>query len=247
MKDFVSAAACVFGAFPLLLRPGVRRYVLVPLAVNVLLFASAIAWGAATVGDLADRLSARWGWAEWLVWLLWPLFIAVVLLVSFFLFSVIANLLAAPFNGFLAAAVERSLTGRAPEDSGRTLLAELAAGLRAEAIKFRYFLARAIPLLLLFLIPVVHMAAPAVWALFGAWMLALEYLDYPMGNRGLLFPETRAALGRRRGLALGFGAAVLLLTLVPVINFVAMPVAVAAATRLWVEHLGPEAPLRHIA
>jgi CysZ protein len=90
-----------------------------------------------------------------------------------------------------------------------------------------------------FIIPVVQVAAPFIWVVFGAWMLALEYLEYPMNNHGRLFPEVRQALRQRRGLALGFGAAVLLLTLIPVVNFIAMPVAVAGATKLWVERLRP--------
>ena len=78
-----------------------------------------------------------------------------------------------------------------------------------------------------------------LWVLLGAWMMALEYLEYPLNNHGRLFPEVRALLRQRRGLALGFGGAVLLLTLIPVLNFVAMPVAVAGATRLCVERLRP--------
>lgn len=237
MAEFLAGPGYALAGFRIVLRPGVRRYLLLPLLINSLLFAAAISFGAGLVGDLSRELSAQWAWAEWLVWLLWPLFIVVVLLVGFFFFSVLANLLGAPFNGFLAAAVERSLTGRSPPDSGRGLAGEIAAAARSELRKLGYFVLRAVPLLLLFLIPVVQLAAPLVWVVFGAWMLALEYLDYPMGNHGMLFPQIRAELRRRRGLALGFGAAVLLLTLIPVVNFIAMPVAVAGATRLWVERL----------
>ena len=61
-----------------------------------------------------------------------------------------------------------------------------------------YFLLRAIPLLLLFFIPVVNIAAPFIWAAFGAWMLALQYLDYPLGNHGIDFSEQRRAPCRPR-------------------------------------------------
>jgi CysZ protein len=229
----------VIDGFRLILRPGVRLYVFVPLLINALLFAGAIVFGAGAVGDLSSQLSSQWAWADWVVWLLWPLFIAVVLLVGFFFFSVIANLLGAPFNGFLSEAVERSLTGTAPPGSGLTLPGEIVEALRTEAGKFLYFGSRAVPLLVLFLIPFVQVVAPFLWVLLGAWMMALEYLEYPLNNHGRLFPEVRALLRQRRGLALGFGAAVLLLTLIPVLNFVAMPVAVAGATRLCVERLRP--------
>jgi CysZ protein len=239
VTEFFAGPGYVMDGFRLILRPGVRLYVFVPLLINALLFAGAIVFGAGAVGDLSSQLSAQWAWAEWVVWLLWPLFIAVVLLVGFFFFSVIANLLGAPFNGFLSEAVERSLTGAAPPGSGLTLPGEIAAALRTEAGKFLYFGSRAVPFLLLFLIPFVQVVAPFLWVLLGAWMMALEYLEYPLNNHGRLFPEVRTLLRQRRGLALGFGGAVLLLTLIPVLNFVAMPVAVAGATKLCVERLRP--------
>jgi CysZ protein len=68
-------------------------------------------------------------------------------------------------------------------------------------------------------------------------MLAVEYLDYPMGNHGLSFSEQRRRLRRRPMLSLSFGAGVLLLMLIPGLNFLAMPAAVAGATALWVDRL----------
>jgi CysZ protein len=94
-----------------------------------------------------------------------------------------------------------------------------------------------IPLLLLLVIPGVNLFAPLAWALFGAWMLAIEYADYPMGNHDYYFAQEKALLAKHRPLALGFGGVLLVMTLVPVLNFLAMPVGVAGATALWVERL----------
>jgi CysZ protein len=88
----------------------------------------------------------------------------------------------------------------------------------------------------------VNIAAPVVWMLFGAWMLAISYVDYPMGNHGLGFPEQRRRLRERRYLALGFGGAVMCALAVPVVNFLVIPAAVAGATALWVERLGAPRP-----
>nr|MBP8024433.1 EI24 domain-containing protein [Chromatiaceae bacterium] len=68
-----------------------------------------------------------------------------------------------------------------------------------------------------------------------AWILALEYLDYPMGNQGLGAREIRRRLRGRPVLSLGFGAATVVLTMIPLVNFIAMPSAVAGATALWVK------------
>ncbi|MGH8248207.1 MAG: sulfate transporter CysZ [Gammaproteobacteria bacterium] len=246
MRALALGPRSLVAGFKLLFRPGVRRYVLVPFMTNVLLFTGAFVYGAGLIGETIDWLTRQWTWTEWLAWILWPLFLIIVLAVLFFCFSIVANLIAAPFNGYLAREVERSLTGTSPSENERrdSLLAEFTSALRSESTKFAYFLIRALPLLLLFVVPLVNAVAPLVWILFGAWMLALEYLEYPMGNSGMLFSEVRSRLGSQRALTFGFGISVLVLTLIPVLNFVVMPVAVAAATKLWVETLRPEARLQ---
>jgi len=86
---------------------------------------------------------------------------------------------------------------------------------------------------------VINLAAPVLWVVFGSWLLSLEYFDYPMGNHDIVFGEEKRILRERRGIALGFGGGVMIMTSIPIINFIAMPVAVAAATLLWVEQLQP--------
>jgi CysZ protein len=100
-----------------------------------------------------------------------------------------------------------------------------------------YFIAWAIPFLVLFLIPGVNLAAPVLWFIFSAWMLALEYADFPMGNHNIMFPQQRRTVAKKRFLNLGFGSAVSVATMTPILNFLVMPAAVAGATALWVEQL----------
>lgn len=238
--QFIRGAGYLIRGIGLMQKPGVRRFTAAPLGINILLFSALIYFGAEAFGRLIDR------WVPdsvaWLQWLLWPLFALAALAVVFYLFILAANLVAAPFNGFLSEAVERRLIGppgkSLPAESrpgiGR-LIREAGASLIREMRKMLYYITRAIPLLVLFFIPVVNVAAPFLWIVFTAWMLALEFLSFPMENHGLDFHRQREALRRRPGLALGFGAAALLLTLIPVVNFLAMPAAVAGATAMWVE------------
>jgi len=92
-----------------------------------------------------------------------------------------------------------------------------------------------VPFLLLFLIPGINLIAPFTWLAFSAWMLAVEYADYPMGNHGLRSDEQKQRLGNKRLLSLGFGGAVTVATMIPVVNFLVMPAAVAGATAMWVK------------
>lgn len=242
MQAGFSDGVRAFGAgFGLLNQPRVRRFVIIPLLVNMLLFATVIAYGASELKQFINWLQIEittgwWRWLDWIVWLLWPVFIAFSLLLVFFTFSILANLVAAPFNGFLAAAIEKHLTGTTPDDGGnlKQLPAEITKALSGELRKLGYFASRALPLFLLFLLPVVNIAAPLLWLLFGSWMLALEYMDFPMGNHGLTFPAIRQRMSGHKRAAFGFGLTALLMSMIPVVNFIVMPVAVAGATRLWV-------------
>ena len=211
-----------------------------PLVINICLLATVLYVAAARVDALSERVE-HWlpGWLDWLSWLLWPLFIFAALLLIFFGFSVLANLIAAPFNGLLANAVERYVTGRHPDTPQRSWLAEVASSVAAEGRKLRYFLPRALGLGLLFLIPGVNLAAPFLWLFFCAWMMVLEYADYPMANHGLGFAEQRRMMTQQRSLALGFGAAVMLALMVPGLNCLVIPSAVAGATLMWLEAVRP--------
>jgi CysZ protein len=181
-------------------------------------------------------------WLEWLEWLFWLFFALAAILVVFYTFSILANLIAAPFNGLLAEAVEKHLTGKPLPGGGSLLgaLREAPSAIFDELRKIGYFLLRAVPLLILFWIPLLNLAAPVLWALFSAWMMAVEYGDYPMGNHNIRFAEQRRRLGQKRMLSLGFGGATLLATMIPLVNFLVMPAAVAGATALWVERLKSE-------
>lgn len=228
----------------LIFAPGIRTYVLVPLAVNVVVFSALIYFGAGQFQALLDWLLP--GWLDWLQWVLLPLFFIIALFIVFFTFSLVGNLIAAPFNGLLAEAVECHLTGTTiPGGNWKKMVAEIGRTIVSELRKLAYIVLWGIPALLLFVIPGLNVAAPFIWLLFGAWMMAISYIDYPMGNHGLTFPDQRRRLGERRYLALGFGGAVMCALAVPVVNFVVIPAAVAGATVLWVERLqgaGPAAP-----
>lgn len=239
MNDFITGFKYVFSGFKLIIQPGIRIYVLIPFLINALLFASAVAYGSNILSDFIDSWST--GWWEWIRWILWPLFVIVSLAVFFFCFTIVANLIAAPFNGFLAEAVESKLSDTILTDTGglKAIPAEIIKAIKSESRKFLYFIVRAIPLILLFIIPVVQIAAPFFWLFFGSWMLALEYIDYPMGNHGIAFPEQRKIMIMKKKQTFGFGLGVMILTFIPVINFIAMPVAVAGASKLWVDKLKP--------
>lgn len=240
MKDLFKGINHLIKGVGLIMQPRLRRFVLVPLGINVALFVALIGLMGYWFGELINYLlSFLPGWLSWLEYVLWPVFAATTLLLVFYTFALLANLIAAPFNGLLAEAVEKHLTGQSLDDVGgwREALKDLWPSLKSELVKLRYFIVRAIPLLILLIIPGINIVGTFLWLLFSAWMLTIEYMDYPMANHRLLFPEQQQRLKQRRLLGLGFGGSVTLLTMIPVVNFIAMPAAVAGATSAWVRDL----------
>lgn len=236
MRKFLLGINYSISGFKLIFKPGIRIYVIIPLLINSILFAGIILSGANTLNRFIDTFLSQWHWLEWLTWLLWPIYLIIALAIVFFLFSVIANFIGAPFNGFLSAAVERSLTGSERKSETKKNYAEvIMLAFKMELQKFSYFIIRALPLLILFLLPIINIAAPFIWLFFTAWMLTIEYGDYPMGNHDISFKVQRERFRLNRQLAYGFGSGVMFLTMVPIINFFAMPVAVAGATRMFIE------------
>ncbi len=243
----LSGPAYLLRGLRLIRQPGLRRYAVLPVLIALVIFVLLAVAAYAYFGVLLDRLlpGGEGWWATGLRAILWPLFFLAVALVWYFGFTVAANLAAAPFNGLLAEKVEARLTGAPPAPTDwRALLADLLPAMLNELRKLAYYLLWAVPLGILFLVPGINLAAPLLWGLFAAWMHALEYLEYPMENHGLRFPEVRRRARRLGPGGLGFGAAVMFATLVPVLNLVVMPAAVAGATAFWVDRLKDDGEAR---
>ena len=219
----------------LVFSPGLRRYVILPLLVNVLVFALTAWIGAHYFAQFIDWALPQESWWHYLEWLLWPLFVLAYLLLAFYGFTIVANLIASPFNGILAARVEEKLTGRLPPDSPTGIMAEILPAVAGEIGKLWYFIKWAVPVLILMVIPGINVVGSALWLLLGFWFLALEYMDYPMGNHHLKPKEQRQRLRRHPLRAWAFGAGANLLMMIPVVNLAAMPASVAGATRWWLE------------
>lgn len=217
----------------LVLSPGMRRFVIAPVLVNLVLYASMLAYLFTHFGGWLDYWMLKVPeWLEWLEWLIWPLLVVSLLLMVFFTFTLVTNLIAAPFYGFLAEKIEWRLTGNPPDDT-RSLMRAGVDALGRELVKLRYMLPRMALLFVLGFVPGVNMFMPLLWAAFSAWMLAIQYLDYPMDNNQVSFQDMLRRLRARWWPTLTFGLGMVLVTWVPVLNLVLLPGGVAGAVILW--------------
>ncbi|KOO02193.1 sulfate transporter CysZ [Vibrio nereis] len=226
-----------FYGLELALTPGIRRFVLFPLLTNILLVGGALfylfsnldSWINQMMGQLPDFLS-------WLSYILWPILVLTILATFSYFFSTLANFIAAPFNGLLAEKVEEHLTKqRVNEDGMLAVVKDVPRVLAREWRKLVYVLPKAIGLFLLLLIPGLGQTlGPVLWFVFTAWMLAIQYCDYPFDNHKVSFNDMRYSLKQKQGKAYGFGALVAFFTTIPLLNLIVMPVAVCGATAMWV-------------
>ena len=240
INAFLEGVGFAFGGFSMLFKKGIRPFVVLPLLINIVVFSLGVWLAKSQFDSLMDRLLG-WlpGWLSWIEWLLWPLFAALILIAVYYTFTVVANLIAAPFNSLLAERIEQKLHGLpVPEFRGyRALAGTIGKTALSELKKVFYMLKWLIPLLVISVIPGVNFIAPFAWAAYGAWMLSLQYTDYAMGNHELYIKQELSLLRKNRAHALGFGGALTVMMMIPVLNFFVMPVGVAGGTAFWVKKL----------
>lgn len=223
--------------FQLIFQPGFKRYLLVPVSVNIALFALLIMWAKSLfTGGLAHLMAWIPEWLAFLEWLFWAIYFLAILMTIFYGFVAAANLLGAPFYGYLAEKAEAHLRGQ--EDNSNTpspsLLAMIPRTLIRELQKILYYLPRVVVLMLLGLIPGLNAIIAVIWIMFSGWMMAIQYIDYPADNNDMSFTDMRRYLAQHRLSAFGFGSLTFAATLLPLLNLFALPAAVCGASAFWV-------------
>lgn len=227
----------------LVLHPDLRLFILVPLIINVALFFIVTAWLLSEFSEVMDGLLGYLpSWLSFLGGILWLFAAFLVIFVYGYSFSIITNLIAAPFNGLLAEKIEEKITGVAPPPEPlhklipRTLLREL--------LKLWYFMSRGLlVLILIFLlawVPLLNIIAPLIGLIWGAWCMSIQYVDYAADNHKLPFKTLRQQLSGQTLGCYSFGGLVMLGNMVPVFNIFVMPIAVAGATVFWLKEIKGE-------
>jgi len=235
ITDLGRGTAYLFKGASLVKDPDIRSYVVIPLSINIILFGGLIWYGFSLFTPLVDSIMSYIpGFLDFLEVFLWSFISILTAFTVFFIFTPLANIIAAPFNALMSEKIEQKLTGTLT-DNDTNLSALMINAVKSQLRKLVYILLWSIALLLVSLIPLINFMAPFLWVIFGSWLLSLEYMDYPMGNHDITFDQQKRILKSKRGLSLGFGLGTLVITSIPFVNFFAIPIAVAGATALWVE------------
>ena len=216
---------------------------LVPALIAGLLYAAALTTLILFLTDLSAAVT--WFADDWTtVWrdtvrvLAGATVLGVAGLVSVLTFTAVTLLIGDPFYEKISERVEHrfgGVPGAVETVWWRSLRRSVADSLRLIGMS----LLIGIPLLLVGLVPVAGQIVGAVLGgAVGGWVLAMELTGVPFQRRGLRLRDRRAALGRNRATALGFGVAVFVSFLIPLGAVLLMPAAVAGAALLARRSLG---------
>lgn len=218
-------------------QPGNRRYIYIPLCLNALIFIALIGIGVHFFSLFTHWLDLHLpSWLHWLNALLWLMYYVIALLISGYLFTWLSHIIAAPFYGLLSEHIQNQNSNQpCPSTSWHQLILEFPRQLSRQAQLLAYMVPRAVGILLLTLIPGINLIATILWFVFGAWMQAMQYFDYPIDNNGQSFDELKQWLRQNRLDSLSFGGVITVLLMVPILNWFILPAAVAGATLMWVD------------
>lgn len=236
MAAFVrGAGAPIRGARLLLKSPRLRKLAMFPIVINTLLFLVGIPlviWlGVDLVGDW---LNGGDTWSYLLKLLLQVLVVLAVAVGSVFLFVIIGNIIAAPFNSALSEGIEREVRGSAEGGSGA--IEGIGRSLATSVGRLGLFLLLYPLILLLQFIPVVGIFLyPVVSVLYGAFVLAFDFSDPTLERHFRTFRQKLGYVWGRRSLYLGFGLVSVMLAFIPFINLLVIPICVSGATLLYLE------------
>lgn len=234
--NFVAGANYLLQGFRLITHPRLRAFILIPALINLVFF---IIMTTLFVQRFDSLLDYMMGWLPsflaFLAWIAGIVMALFILLIYGYSFSAFTNLMAAPFYGILAEKTENIVSGQQVDSESLSEL--IPRTLFRELIKFWYFLWRSLLILLISFLPPFGPLVAAIW---GMWSMAIQYGDYAADNHRLSFSALRRRLRARLLTTLGFGGAIMVGLMIPIVNIIVMPAAVVGGTLFWLKELQHE-------
>ncbi|MBS1910383.1 MAG: EI24 domain-containing protein [Bacteroidetes bacterium] len=203
MRDFVRGLTAPFrGARLIVASPPLRRLAVMPVLINIVVFIAGITLAAIAALSWVRHLVPGNDLLRIAVQIL---AVAAVLVAALFLFLIVGNIIAGPFNSRLSQAIELQLTGRAGAFA-TTVRQDVGRSIATTAGRLFLFIVCYPPILLTALIPVIgFIVQPLLATLYLAFVLSLDFSDFVFERHMARFGEKVRYIRDRRALYLGLG------------------------------------------
>lgn len=238
IRGFIVGFFSLWNAFRFVAKnPSLYKYIAIPFVINVVVFCGSVYWGFDLFGDFVGQYFAPYDTWYWQVVAAAVKLLAalITLVVVFFTFTVVGNLIAAPFNDLLSEKTEALLTGRLNGEpfSLRQFGVDLWRVMKDEVRKMSIFILLMILILAFNFLPGIGSAFYAVCSIvLTVFFLIVEYTGYVFSRKHLGFTEQRHFIYSNKMSTLGFGLAVMCMLFIPFVQFLTIPIAVVAATQI---------------
>ncbi|WP_298623223.1 sulfate transporter CysZ [uncultured Legionella sp.] len=238
MNQFIHGMFYMVRGIKHLLTRGLKRFIIIPMALNFILFAGlfyvAYYYLFPYASYYLDKLPS---WLSFLSGLFFIIFIICFFLLFLSMFSVVFNILAAPFNGLLAEKTQIMFYNSAPPSIPFSQM--VIRSMKRQGQFLKYYLLHLLGIGLLFFVPFIQPIYPFLWFLFSAWMLSIQYQDFAMDNNLISFKDMLENIKKNKMRSLGFGSFINLVSFIPGVNILLMPAAIIGSTMLYCDKNKP--------
>jgi len=211
---------------------GLKRFIILPILFNLILFSALFYSVYHYLFPYAQiYINQLPAWLGFMSGVLFVVFILSCFLIFLSAFTVVFNLLAAPFNGFLAEKAQYIFYNEViPSLSFSTIAIR---SIKRQGHFILYFIPRFLCMCILFFIPFLHPVFPFIWFAFNAWILSVQYQDFAMDNNLVSFSEMKRKIAKNKAQTFGFGSLVHIISFIPLLNIFIMPAAVIGGVLMY--------------
>lgn len=214
----------------LLRAPRILLWLIPPLVITLLFDVLALYFGYGWLcAGMASLLPESWD-APWLQALIGVFSAIAVIFLLGWSFAWVYLTMTSPFQDFISAAVEREIHGVAgPEPEGwkgflRSIWQSVVQAIVLTVLTLLFLVVGLVPVL-----------GAIVLFLWSAFALGYAFVSIPSGRMAQRFSERLAFARRHRGAVLGLGVVIAMVSLVPILNVICLPVFVIAGTLLYLD------------
>ena len=241
--SFGEAFLNVFASLSLVKQHRLYAYFIIPFFLNIIILSSIFYLSFHTLKPLIDGLITGSGFFfDALRIITTPLLIIVQVIITIFIYSIVGNIITAPFNDFLSKKIEIKAFGENFDEkfSLKALITDI---LRVVGNLIKLLLLMLIAHLLIFLLNLIPVLGNILYAALGflitAFFFGFQFYDFPLERRRYTFGKKLKTTFRFIPQVVGVGAGFFLLSMIPIINFLALNMGAIAATVMYSNYIKP--------